>query len=182
MQDVVDKGTARVAKIPGINICAKTGTAQNKMVLDGRVIELKDNSMFVCFAPREDPKIAIAVVIQNGGYGATWAAPIASLLLEKYINDTLRPERIKEVDRIANANIMPSYLPRLQFYEDSIRAFRWFKMTNDSNYIRKFINGTRVSPRVPQEKPRPQAPVTVPSQIGVILPDDKKYSIKPINT
>jgi penicillin-binding protein 2 len=182
MQDVVDKGTARVAKIPGINICAKTGTAQNKMVLDGRVIELKDNSMFVCFAPREDPKIAIAVVIQNGGYGATWAAPIASLLLEKYINDTLRPERLKEVDRIATANIMPSYLPRLQFKEDSIRAFRWFNMTNDSNYIRKFINGTRVSPRIPQEKPRSQAPVTVPSQIGAILPDDKKYSIKPINT
>lgn len=183
MQDVVDIGTARVAKIPGINICAKTGTAQNKMVLDGRVIELKDNSMFVCFAPRENPTIAIAVVIQNGGFGATWAAPIASLMVEKYINDTLRTERLKEVDRIANANIMPGYLPRLQFKEDSIRAFRWFKMTNDSDYIRKFINGTRISPRVPQEKPRSRTPTPlVPSQIGAILPDDKKYSIKPINT
>ena len=52
MQDVVDIGTARIAKIPGINICAKTGTAENKMVIDGKVVQLKDNSMFVCFAPR----------------------------------------------------------------------------------------------------------------------------------
>jgi penicillin-binding protein 2 len=138
MQDVVDQGTARVAKIPGINICAKTGTAQNKMVLDGKVIELKDNSMFVCFAPRENPTIAIAIVIQNGGTGATWAAPIASLMVEKYITDTLRTDRLKEVDRIAKANLLPFYLPRLQYKEDSLRARRWFKMTNDSNYIRKY--------------------------------------------
>jgi penicillin-binding protein 2 len=181
MQDVVDQGTARVAKIPGINICAKTGTAQNKMVLDGRVIELKDNSMFVCFAPRENPTIAIAVVIQNGGFGSTWAAPIASLLVEKYINDTLRTERLKEVERIANANIMPSYLPRLQFKEDSTRAYRWFKMTNDSNYIHKYLNGSRISPRVPAQQPaKPKPAAVVPSQIGVILPD-KKYSTKPTN-
>jgi penicillin-binding protein 2 len=181
MQDVVDQGTARVAKIPGINICAKTGTAQNKMVLDGRVIELKDNSMFVCFAPRENPTIAIAVVIQNGGFGSTWAAPIASLLVEKYINDTLRTERLKEVERIANANIMPSYLPRLQFKEDSTRAYRWFKMTNDSNYIHKYLNGSRISPRVPAQQPaKPKPAAVVPSQIGAILPD-KKYSTKPTN-
>jgi penicillin-binding protein 2 len=182
MQDVVDQGTARVAKIPGINICAKTGTAQNKMVLDGKVIELKDNSMFVCFAPRENPKIAIAVVIQNGGFGSTWAAPIASLMVEKYLNDTLRPERVKEVERISSANIMPFYLPRLQFKEDSVRAFKWFKITNDSNYIRKYTDGSRISPRVPKQesKPKPKPAAVITTQLGAILPD-RKYLVKPTN-
>lgn len=182
MQDVVDQGTARVAKIPGINICAKTGTAQNKMVLDGKVIELKDNSMFVCFAPRENPQIAIAVVIQNGGFGSTWAAPIASLMVEKYLNDTLRTERLKEVERISSANIMPFYLPRLQFKEDSVRAFKWFKITNDSNYIRKYIDGSRLSPRVPRQesKPKPKPAAIITPQIGAIVPD-KKYLVKPTN-
>jgi penicillin-binding protein 2 len=139
MQDVVDHGTARVAAIPGINICAKTGTAENKMVLDGRVIQLKDNSMFVCFAPREDPKICIAVVIQNGGYGSTWAAPIASFMVEKYLTDSIRTERMADVKRISEANILPDYLPRLQFKTDSIRAFKWFELTRDSNYIKKYL-------------------------------------------
>ena len=139
MQDVVEHGTARVAQIPGINICAKTGTAENKMVLDGKVIQLKDNSMFVCFAPREDPKICVAVVIQNGGYGATWAAPIGSLLVEKYLTDSIRAEKMPEIKRIAEANILPEYLPRLQFKTDSVRAYKWFELTKDSNYIKKYL-------------------------------------------
>jgi penicillin-binding protein 2 len=56
MQDVVEEGTARIAKIPGINICAKTGTAQNFTILDGKRLELPNNSMFVCFAPKEESK------------------------------------------------------------------------------------------------------------------------------
>jgi penicillin-binding protein 2 len=140
MQDVVEHGTARAAMIPGINICAKTGTAEKYRIIDRRRIKLKDNSMFVCFAPRENPRIAIAVVVENAGFGSTWAAPIASLMMEKYLNDTLRPERVKEIDRIASANLMPGYLNRLQFIEDSIRAYRWFDMTRDSNYIRKFLD------------------------------------------
>jgi penicillin-binding protein 2 len=139
MQDVVEHGTARVAQIPGINICAKTGTAENKMVLDGKVIQLKDNSMFVCFAPREDPKICIAVVVQNAGYGATWAAPIGSLLVEKYLTDSIRTERMAEVKRISESNIMPDYLPRVQFITDSIRAWKWFNLTRDSAYIKKYL-------------------------------------------
>jgi len=139
MQDVVEHGTAQVARIPGINICAKTGTAENKTVLDGRVIQLKDNSMFVCFAPREDPKICIAVVVQNAGYGATWAAPIGSLMVEKYLTDSIRTERMEEVKRIADANIIPDYFERLQYKTDSTRARKWFELTSDSNYIRKYL-------------------------------------------
>lgn len=140
MQDVVDYGTARAAMIPDINICAKTGTAEKYRIIDKRRVKLKDNSMFVCFAPREDPKIAIAVVVENSGFGSTWAAPIASLMMEKYLNDTLRTERLQEVERIAAANLMPGYLGRLQYIEDSTRGYKWFEMTKDSSYIRKFLN------------------------------------------
>jgi penicillin-binding protein 2 len=77
MQDVVERGTGYVAKIPGIEICGKTGTAQNP--------HGKDHSVFFAFAPKNKPKIAIAVFVENAGFGATWAAPIASLLIEQYL-------------------------------------------------------------------------------------------------
>ena len=130
MQDVVEHGTARVVMIPGINICAKTGTAEKYRMIDKKRIKLKDNSMFVCFAPREDPKIAIAVVVENSGFGTTWAAPIASLMLEKYLNDTLRTERLKEVERIASANLIPSYFakaPVFRRFNKGIQMVRYDK-------------------------------------------------------
>ena len=70
-------GTARLAHVEGLDICGKTGTAQNP--------HGKDNAVFICFAPRENPKIAIAAYIENAGFGGTWAAPIASLMIEKYL-------------------------------------------------------------------------------------------------
>jgi len=139
MQDVVERGTATGARIPGINICAKTGTAQNFIIMDGRKLELNENAMFVCFAPRENPTIALAVIVENAGYGSTSAAPIASLLIEKFLNDTLRPESIKRIDELSNKNLMPSHLPRLQYKADSTRAFRWYQITKDSNYIKKYL-------------------------------------------
>ncbi len=77
MQDVVEHGTAYIARIPGIQIAGKTGTAQNP--------HGKDHSVFFAFAPVNNPKIAIAVVVENAGFGATWAAPIASLMIEQYL-------------------------------------------------------------------------------------------------
>ncbi|RYZ19390.1 MAG: penicillin-binding protein 2, partial [Sphingobacteriales bacterium] len=105
MQDVGN----RSAKLPGINVCAKTGTAEKYRIIDGKRVKLKDNSMYVCFAPRENPRIAIAVVVENSGFGATWAAPISALMIEKFLNDTLRPASQKRVDEIAAANLVPSY-------------------------------------------------------------------------
>jgi penicillin-binding protein 2 len=139
MQDVVEKGTAQNARIPGINICAKTGTAENYRIIRGVRTKLKDNSLFACFAPRENPKIAIAIIVENAGFGATWAAPMASLLLEKYLTDSLRADRLKEVDRIANTNLMPGWIDLEQFRMDSIRAEQWLKITNDSARIKKFL-------------------------------------------
>ena len=80
MEKVVEgkDGTARNAKIPEVTICGKTGTAENP--------HGEDHSIFIAFAPKENPKIAIAVYIENGGWGSTWASPIASLIIDKYLN------------------------------------------------------------------------------------------------
>jgi penicillin-binding protein 2 len=150
MQDVVEIGTARVAQLPGIEVCAKTGTAENYRIIDGRRVQLEDNSVFVCFAPRVNPKIAIAVVVENAGFGSTWAGPIAALMMEKYLNDTLRTERLKEVERISAANLMPSYLVREQFKADSTRAYFWFKLRKDSSLIKKYIRKQSPQPATPK--------------------------------
>lgn len=81
-------GTAYVAAVPGLDICGKTGTAQNP--------HGKDNSVFICFAPKDDPKIAVAVYVENAGFGASWACPIASLMVEKYLNGDISREDMEE--------------------------------------------------------------------------------------
>jgi len=87
-------GTAAVAHVDSLDICGKTGTAQNPRGAD--------NSVFICFAPMDNPKIAIAAYVENGGFGATYAAPIASLMVEKYLKgETKRPAleaRMKEAN------------------------------------------------------------------------------------
>ncbi|HLG35210.1 MAG TPA: penicillin-binding protein 2 [Bacteroidia bacterium] len=92
MQKVLESGTAAGAKIVGLEVCGKTGTAQNP--------HGKDHSLFVGYAPRENPKIAIGIMVENGGWGSSWAAPIASLMIEKYLTDSItRPaleKRMKE--------------------------------------------------------------------------------------
>ncbi len=170
MQDVVERGTARGAAIPGINICAKTGTAENYRIIDGRRTQLKDNSVFVCFAPREDPKIAIAVVVENAGFGSTWAAPIASLMMEQYLNDTLREESKQKIDYISSANLMPSWIPREQFKQDSIRAYEWYKMTKDSSYIERYTQIDE-KPEGPTERKKKTSKKEV---LAAILPVNKK--------
>ena len=139
MQDVVESGTARIAKIPGIEICAKTGTAENFTFLDGRKLKLPDNSMFVCFAPKENPKIALAVTVENAGFGATWAGPIARILMEKYLNDTIQEKSKADVERISKTDLIPKYYIRKQYITDSLRAVEWFKITKDSSYIKKYV-------------------------------------------
>lgn len=110
MQDVVESGTAAGAKVEGVTVCAKTGTAENKALVNGTVIKMANHSMFVAFAPRENPKIAIAVAIENAGYGATWAAPIASLLIEKYLKDSVTVKRKAVEDKMLNAHLIDKYV------------------------------------------------------------------------
>ena len=88
--------TAAIAEVKGLDICGKTGTAQNPRGAD--------NSVFIFFAPMDDPKIAVAAYVENAGFGATWAAPIASLLIEKYLNgETSRPDLEQ---RVMQGNLM----------------------------------------------------------------------------
>lgn len=82
---VYNEGTARSLRVEGIDICGKTGTAENFTKINGVRTQLQDHSIFVAFAPKDNPKIAIAVFIENGYWGARWAGPIASLMLEKYL-------------------------------------------------------------------------------------------------
>ncbi len=88
-------GTSRRAYLDGVSICGKTGTAQNP--------HGKDNSVFMCFAPMDEPKIAVAVYLENAGAGGTWAAPIASLIVEKYLFREVKRKELEE--SITNANL-----------------------------------------------------------------------------
>jgi penicillin-binding protein 2 len=89
-------GTAWVAHIDGIDVCGKTGTAQNPRGAD--------NSVFICFAPMNNPKIAIAAYVENGGFGATYAAPMASLMVEKYLKGEVKRTDLEK--RMKDANLM----------------------------------------------------------------------------
>lgn len=100
MEDVTLYGTASAIKVPGVNYCAKTGTAQNP--------HGKNHSIFVCFAPKENPRIAVAVVIENAGMGSTWAGPIGGFMMEKYLNDTIAANRRADVAAIAHTDLIPS--------------------------------------------------------------------------
>jgi len=111
MEDVVTHGTGRVAILPGVEVCGKTGTVENYAILNGQKTKLDNHSVFVCFAPKNDPKIAIAVIVQNSGYGATWAGPVASLMMEKYLKDSITaPARIALQEKMFKANTIKSYI------------------------------------------------------------------------
>ena len=83
MRAAVTGGTCRAANLPGLDVCGKTGTAQNRG---------KDHSAFMGFAPMDNPKIAVSVYVENGGWGATYGVPIGALIIEKYLNGKLSPQ------------------------------------------------------------------------------------------
>jgi len=91
-------GTASIAAVPGLDICGKTGTAQNP--------HGDDHSVFICFAPKDNPKIAVAAYVENGGFGATWAAPIASLLTEMYLTGEISDGRKYLEERVLNGDLL----------------------------------------------------------------------------
>ena len=101
MEKVVTAGTASQARVDSIVICGKTGTAQNPGGAD--------HSVFIAFAPKDNPKIAIAVIVENSGWGNSWAAPITALMIEKYlkgrITDQNKLNRILEADLL---NVKPT--------------------------------------------------------------------------
>lgn len=103
MERVTVSGTARSAYIPGIPVCGKTGTAENNFG--------EDHSVFFAFAPKKNPKIAIVAYVENSGFGGTYAAPIASLMIEKYIRDSISTGRLWLEKRMLDADLMPKTEP-----------------------------------------------------------------------
>ena len=97
MRQAVIGGTCRAANIPGLDVCGKTGTAENSRG--------KDHSAFMGFAPMDAPKIAIAVYVENGGYGAEYGVPIGALLMEKYLTGSLTEESETKAETISKKTI-----------------------------------------------------------------------------
>ncbi|WP_417602361.1 penicillin-binding protein 2 [Owenweeksia hongkongensis] len=108
MFDAFEKGTARGSRLEGIEMCGKTGTAENP--------HGQDHSIFVAFAPKDDPKIAIAIIVENGYWGSRWAAPIASLMIEKYINGEITRETMEK--RMLDGTLKEEYQKQLDAVYD----------------------------------------------------------------
>lgn len=98
MAAAVTGGTCRIGAIPGVEVCGKTGTSQNP--------HGKDHSVFMGYAPRNNPQIAIAVYVENAGFGATYGVPIGSLVMEMYLKGEIAPERKWLEERMVNSNTM----------------------------------------------------------------------------
>ncbi len=136
MQGVMETGTGSAAKVPGIVVCGKTGTVENYY----QGVKQISHAFFAAFAPRENPKIAIAVICENAGMGANSSAPIASLMIEQYLKDSIsEPDRKTKVEELANLNLMPA-----RIYA-AIRARDSLSRKKDSAYIfdKKLINNAK---------------------------------------
>lgn len=128
MQGVMESGTGRGSKVPGITICGKTGTVENNAVIKGQLVKQPNHSFFAAFAPRENPKIAIMCVVENSGrFGGTYAAPIVSLMIEKYINDSISSKRKGVETSIINTNLIPPLMKQKMNSLDSVRRAKEIK-------------------------------------------------------
>lgn len=107
MHEVFKTGTGRFSQVKGIEICGKTGTVENFTRINGEKVQLPDHSILIAFAPKDNPKIAMAVFVENGGFGSTIAAPITSLMIEKYLNGEVKRKNIEE--RMINLSLKETY-------------------------------------------------------------------------
>lgn len=110
MYEVFKTGTGRYSKVAGIEIVGKTGTSENFIRIDGIRKQLEDHSILIAFAPKDNPKIAIAVYVENGGYGSAIAGPITSLLIEKYLTKKITGNTRKRIEtRMLNLSLKHIY-------------------------------------------------------------------------
>jgi len=117
MNQVFHIGTGRSVAVPQLEMAGKTGTVENFTRINGKRYQLADHSVFVAFAPVDDPKIVIAVFIENGVWGARWAAPITSLMLQKYLlPEIVRPDLEK---RMLEGSLESEYNKVLQLYNST---------------------------------------------------------------
>ncbi|MGB5170776.1 peptidoglycan D,D-transpeptidase FtsI family protein [Eudoraea sp.] len=123
MADVYKKGTARWVQVPGIEIAGKTGTVENYTKIDGVKTQLTDHSVFVAFAPVDNPQIALAVYIENGYYGSRYAGHIASLLIEKYLKGEISRTDLEK--RMLDKTLEHEYAKPYSGEEFKINEYVW---------------------------------------------------------
>ena len=117
MYEVFKTGTGKWSQVKGIEICGKTGTSENYTVVNGKRIKLEDHSILVAFAPKDNPKIAIAIFVENGGYGSRIAAPITSLMIEKYLNGEISEATVHRETSMLNISLQEEYnklIPKIE--------------------------------------------------------------------
>ena len=125
MQGVMESGTGRGSKVPGITICGKTGTVENYANIKGQLVKQPNHSFFCAFAPRENPTIAIMCVVENSGrFGGTYAGPITTLMIEKYLNDTLSKARKAVAERMEKINLIPPLMKQKIQAKDSLQKVK----------------------------------------------------------
>ncbi|EAQ40591.1 penicillin-binding protein 2 [Polaribacter sp. MED152] len=118
MHEVFKSGTGKYSQVKGIEICGKTGTAENFVIKNGNKVQLDDHSILVAFAPKDNPKIALAVFVENGGYGSTIAAPISSLIIEKYINGSISDKNKYRENSMFNMSLEHIYAKQIENPEE----------------------------------------------------------------
>ena len=183
MHDVTVYGTAAFIKVPGHEFCAKTGTAQNP--------HGKNHSLFVCFAPKDNPKIAVAVIVENAGFGATWAGPIAGLVMEKYLNDTLTKESKTKVDYLSNVDLMPEaikawyirnnkteMLSPIEYNNDELADIWDMEMLSETAPIKtKLDTIKKIDTAAPPVQPKAPAPKNKKMKENALNPKLKKKKV-----
>lgn len=195
MQGVMEFGTGAAAQVPGIVVCGKTGTVENAL----KGVKQKDHAFFGAFAPRDNPRIAIAVMCENAGFGANSAAPIASLMIEKYLRDSIAgKERQDKVEALAKLNLIPERMRRaldsinnLNRRRDSLRQVakevqqRELRDTFDveetpENYQKSSLPSAdsavkKTTPAQPAKKqPQPAGKKTLQPTPAVLPPDEQR--------
>ncbi len=178
MQGVMDYGTGAGFKVPGVVVCGKTGTVENYAKVNGKQEKQANHSFFGAFAPRDNPKIAIAVICENAGFGATYSGPIASLMIEKYLKDSVAgKERQDKIESMAKTSLIPK-LMRIEIARmDSIKRAKEKPVIEPVEE-----DSTDKEEAVPLQQEA--APSSVPSKdsgnrktvntSAAILPDEKK--------
>ena len=122
MQGVMDFGTGAGFKVPDVVVCGKTGTVENYAKVNGKQEKQLNHSFFGAFAPRDNPQIAIAVICENAGFGARYSGPIASLMIEKYLKDSIAgKERQQRAEAMAKTDLIPPLMRKALAKMDSIK-------------------------------------------------------------
>ena len=182
MQGVMEGGTGRGAKVPGITVCGKTGTVENYY----RGVKQPNHSFFCAFAPRDNPKIAIMCVVENSGrFGGTYAAPIVSLMIEKYLNDTIDIKRKPLEERMTGINLIPPLMLRKMQIKDSLQKAREIEkelknelknikdtLNSEDNLTEAEVNAGKSKSNVPAKDTENKEPI----KKEMIAPDKERQS------